>query len=183
MTDQIALTHAQLLSLQFALAKREMVSKETVNYRPSQKCGNCSMFRALNEFGEGDMGTCTLVKGNIDRHDVCDKWDAADVYNKSAETPSLMATPDILGPEGLWHTPDRHVPGKQKLPNYIEHIADALMRAGHPEQQAIAFAVNAVKRWARGELGWGKAKITPEVQAAAQKTLEEWNKLKESHHP
>src|SRR6185312_6651044 len=47
---------------------------------------------------------------------------------KSAETPMLEATPDILGPHGLWHTPDRHVGHPQKLPNYIEHIAHALMR-------------------------------------------------------
>lgn len=36
---------------------------------------------------------------------------------KSAETPMLEATPDILGPHGLWWTPSKKVPYKQKLPN------------------------------------------------------------------
>jgi hypothetical protein len=104
-------------------------------------------------------------------------------YFKSAETPMLEATPHLLGPEGLWHTPDRHVPSKQKLPNYIEHIAAALMRdQGMDESQAIATAINAVKRWAKGKLGWGKRKVTPEVQAAAKRTLKEWEKLKATHH-
>lgn len=102
---------------------------------------------------------------------------------KSAETPSLEATPHILGPAGLWHTPDKHVPEKQKLPNYIEHIAAALMRdQGMGESQAIATAINAVKRWAKGDLRWGKKKITPEVIAASRRALAEWEKLKASHH-
>ena len=33
----------------------------------------------------------------------------------------LEVTPRILGPAGLWHTPDRHVGHRQKLPDYIEH--------------------------------------------------------------
>lgn len=187
--DQISITPAQLLALHDALEKHALASKDSVNYRRAQNCGNCSMFRSMDSHGEGDHGTCTLVEGEIHRYDVCDKWNAGDTYHlnkpyagKSEETPSLMATPDLLGTEGLWHTPDRHVPTKQKLPNYIEHIADALMRSGHSEQEAIAFAVNAVKRWSRGELGWGKKKVTPTVQAAAKKTLEEWEKLKASHH-
>ena len=101
---------------------------------------------------------------------------------KSAETPMLESTPHILGPEGLWHTPDRHVRHKQKLPDYIENIAAALMRAGHDESTSIAMAVNAVKRWSQGRLGWGKHKITPEVIAASKRALSEWNDLKQSHH-
>jgi hypothetical protein len=102
---------------------------------------------------------------------------------KSAETPRLEATPHLLGPEGLWHTPDRHVPHKQKLPNYIENVAAALIRdQGMGEQQAIATAINAIKRWAKGDLRWGKRKITPEVIRASRRALAEWEKLKESHH-
>lgn len=100
----------------------------------------------------------------------------------SSETPRLEATPDKLGPEGLWHTPDRHVGHAQKLPNYIEHIAHALMRdQGMDESRAIATAINAVKRWAKGDLHWGRGHVTPEVQAASQRALAEWEKLKESH--
>lgn len=106
-----------------------------------------------------------------------------ETQHKSAETPTLEATPDLLGTHGLWHTPSKKVPEKQKLPNYIEHIAHALMRSGHDESQAIAMAVAAVKRWSQGYGAWGrKQKVTPVVQAAAQRALAEWEKLKASHH-
>ena len=102
---------------------------------------------------------------------------------KSAETPSLEATPHPLGPHSLWHTPDVHTTERQKLPNYIEHIAAALQRDhGMSESQAIATAINAVKRWAQGNLHWGHGKVTPEVQAASQRALDEWSRLKETHH-
>ncbi len=53
---------------------------------------------------------------------------------------------------------------------------------GMGESQAIATAVNAVKRWAKGKLGWGKRRVTPEVQAAASRAVAEWRRLKQSHH-
>lgn len=95
---------------------------------------------------------------------------------KSARTPDLESTPDPLGPGGLWHTPGKKVPEKQHLPYYIEHIADALHHGGMEMSQAIATAINAVKRWAKG-----KGDVRPEVQAASQRALKEWEKLKESH--
>jgi len=68
------------------------------------------------------------------------------------------------------------------LPAYIQNVAHALMRdQGLDRQTAIAYAVNAIKRWAKGNLGWGKHKITPEVIAAAKRALKEWNDLKASH--
>ena len=97
---------------------------------------------------------------------------------KSAQTPGLEATPDPLGSEGLWQTPSKKVPERQALPNYVEHIAHALQRAGMDESQAIATAINAVKRWANGG---GNVHI--EVQAAAQRAVAEWEHLKETHHP
>ena len=105
-----------------------------------------------------------------------------EIAAKSAETPMLEATPHQLGPGGLWHTPDKHVPFKQKLPNYVEHIAAALMRdQGLDESTAIAYAINAIKRWARGDLHWGHGKVTPEVVAASQRALAEWEQLRQSH--
>jgi len=101
---------------------------------------------------------------------------------KSAQTPMLEATPHLLGPHGLWHTPDKHVPFKQKLPNYVEHIAAALMRdQGLDESTAVAYAINAIKRWAAGDLHWGRGKVTPEVQAASRRALAEWEALRASH--
>jgi hypothetical protein len=102
---------------------------------------------------------------------------------KSAETPIVSTVHHPLGTEGLWHTPSKKVPERQQLPAYIQNIAHALMRdQGLDRATAIAYAVNAVKRWAAGRLGWGKAKITREVQAAAQRTLDEWEELRATHH-
>jgi len=97
--------------------------------------------------------------------------------DKSAQTPELEATPRPLGPGSLWRTPDRHTSGRQKLPNYIEHIADALRRGGMEESQAIATAINSVKRWADGG-----GHVHPEVRAAARRAVAEWERLKETHH-
>jgi hypothetical protein len=103
--------------------------------------------------------------------------------SKSAETPRLEITPHPLGSQGLWHTPGKKIPEKQKLPDYIENIANALIRdQGMDESQAIATAINAVRRWAQGNLHWGHGKVHPEVQQAASRALDEWEKLKESHH-
>jgi len=51
------------------------------------------------------------------------------------------------------------------------------------ESQAIATAINAVKRWASGHLIQGQTGhgVHPEVQQAAQRALAEWEKLKEEH--
>lgn len=102
---------------------------------------------------------------------------------KSEETPVVSTVHHPLGREGLWHTPSKKVPETQQLPAYIQNIARALMRDHDMEEsRAIATAVNAVKRWAAGRLGWGRRKITPEVQAAAQRALDEWEKLRAAHH-
>lgn len=102
---------------------------------------------------------------------------------KSEETPRVSTEHHPLGTEGLWHTPSKKVPEKQQLPAYIQNIAHALIRdQGMEESKAIAYAVNAVKRWAAGDLHWGHGKVSPEVQAASKRALAEWEQLKESHH-
>jgi len=164
-------------------AAMDKLDKKAVNYRPSegdQRCGSCSMIRMLPP--DFESAHCTLVEGLIDPDYVCDHWEAQ--VEKSAETPRLEATPHQLGPHGLWHTPSKKVPVKQKLPNYIENIAHALMRdQGMDESKAIAMAIAAVKRWAAGDLKWGPRRhVHPEVIAASRRALEEWEKLKESHH-
>jgi SPP1 gp7 family putative phage head morphogenesis protein len=167
--------------------KHAKVTKESVHYRaatlPGRACKTCVMFR-----GNGPAGTCDLVKGTILPDDTCDRWAPLDVTSppgvqgKSAETPMLEATPHLLGPNGLWRTPSKKVPVRQKLPNYIENIAAALMRDhGMGEQQAIATAINAVKRWARGDLHWGHGKVTEEVIGASQRALAEWEELRATH--
>jgi hypothetical protein len=54
---------------------------------------------------------------------------------------------------------------------------------GLDRQTAIKYAVNAVKRWAKGRLGWGPhRKVTPLVQAAAARAVAEWEALRATHH-
>ena len=101
---------------------------------------------------------------------------------KSEETPYLSEHHAPIGHEGLWHTPGKKVPHKEQLPSYIQNVRNALMRAGHDEQSAHAMAVAAIKRWASGQGAWGhKGKVTPVVREAAQKALEEWERLKAEH--
>jgi Phage portal protein/ParB/Sulfiredoxin domain len=119
-------------------------------------------------------------------------WDETHVFqfnqgaaaaNKSEETPRLVATPHPLGTHSLWHTPDVHTRSRQKLPNYIEHIAAALMRDHDMgESEAIATAINAARAFAAGHAFGGKVKVTSQVRAAAQDALNQWEKLKASHH-
>ena len=111
-----------------------------------------------------------------------DEIDAV-ILEKSELTPMLSTTHNPLGTHGLWHTPSKKVPEKQQLPAYIQNIAHALIRSGHEEGEAISMAVGAVRRWSQGYGAWGKKqKVTPVVQAAAQRALAEWEKLKATHH-
>jgi hypothetical protein len=101
---------------------------------------------------------------------------------KSEETPYLSSHHAPIGHEGLWHTPNKKHPKKEQLPAYIQNVRNALMRAGHGEQEAHAMAIGAVKRWATGRGAWGhKGKVTPVVREAAQKAVEEWERLKAEH--
>jgi hypothetical protein len=105
------------------------------------------------------------------------------LIDKSEETPVVSTVHHPLGHEGLWHTPSKKVPTIQQLPAYIQNTARALMRDhGMEESQAIATAVNAVKAWAAGRAFGGRVKVTPEVQAAAQRAIDEWEKLRAAHH-
>ncbi len=53
------------------------VSKDKVNYRKTtsqaRRCGTCSMFRRQDH--RNSTGSCTLVTGQIDSRDVCDRWE------------------------------------------------------------------------------------------------------------
>lgn len=51
------------------------------------------------------------------------------------------------------------------------------MRNDMDESQAIATAIAAVKRWAKG-----KGHVHPEVVTASQAALAEWEHLKSTHH-
>lgn len=101
---------------------------------------------------------------------------------KSERTPVLSTTHNPLGTHSLWRTPDRHTRTAQSLPDYIENVAHALEREGRGESEAIALAIASVKAWAAGHAFGGKVRVTPEVQAAAQRAVAEWSRLKASHH-
>ena len=105
------------------------------------------------------------------------------MIGKSERTPIVSTQHSPLGTHGLWHTPSKKVPAKQQLPAYVQNTAKALMRDhGMGESEAIATAINAIRQWAQGRAFGGKVKVTDEVRQAAKNALEEWSKLKESHH-
>src|SRR5882724_8354982 len=87
----------------------------------------------------------------------------------SAKTGELSTAHHPLGPGELWHQKDKSI----QLPAYIQNIASALERSGHDESSAIAIAVGTVKRWSGGG-----GNVSPEVKAAAEKALAEWEALK-----
>lgn len=65
----------------------------------------------------------------------------------------------------------------QQLPAYVQHVAHELVKKGHPRSQAIQMAIGIIKNWARGGNG-----VKPDVVAAAQKALAEWEAAKAKAH-
>lgn len=64
-----------------------------------------------------------------------------------------------------------------QLPAYIQHIAnDIKEKRGLDTSRAVAIAIGAVKRWARGG-----GKVDAGTKAAAAKAVAEWEALKASH--
>lgn len=63
------------------------------------------------------------------------------------------------------------------LPNYICHIARAVMKSGKSRSSAIAIAVSRTKKWAAGG-----DKVNADTRAKAAKALAEWNALKAKSH-
>ena len=56
----------------------EKLTKEAVDYRKhsgSERCGNCSMYRRVIGTPDGSVGQCSLVRGEIRREMVCDRWE------------------------------------------------------------------------------------------------------------
>lgn len=53
------------------------LTQKAVHYRQGtaeEHCGNCDMFTLTD--GAVSVGRCDLVKGIIDAHGVCDRWEA-----------------------------------------------------------------------------------------------------------
>lgn len=83
---------------------------------------------------------------------------------------SSSTHPDVPNKAGVTNWVER----AGGLPGYIRRIAKHLMAdAGMSTSQAIATAVNTVKRWARGG-----GNVTAATQAKAAKALAEWNAKK-----
>lgn len=61
------------------------------------------------------------------------------------------------------------------LPRYIRIVRNGLMKSGMSKGKAHAFAIAAIKRWAKG----GDS-VTPKVQAAAAAAAAQWAKMKAS---
>jgi hypothetical protein len=82
--------------------------------------------------------------------------------------------PCVITPIGL---KKNWVTDVQGLPLYIRAIAQALLRSGHSEQEAIRLAVGVVHRWAEGR---GKVTAATRVRAAA--ALASWEAKRAETH-
>ena len=60
-----------------------------------------------------------------------------------------------------------------QLPAYIQHVANDLIQAGHPESEAVHMAVGIVEKWAKGG-----GNVTADTQAKAAAAVAEWEKLR-----
>lgn len=94
----------------------------------------------------------------------------------AADSMAKASSPQILGPKPLWKKKGF------KLPDYIEHVAHALIAHGHSESEAIAIAVNVVKGWAAGKPMGGEKRVHNDTKAAAAKAVAEWTALKAAAH-
>lgn len=92
----------------------------------------------------------------------------------AADSLAKASTPEPVGPGELWHKKDKSI----HLPYYIQHVANALIKNGHDESQAIQMAVGIIKRWASGSPSGGEHKIDATTRAAARKALGEWEEVK-----
>lgn len=90
--------------------------------------------------------------------------------NAQGTSQAKAATPEPVGKKPLWK---HSKPAPWQLPSYIQHIANALIKNGHGESEAIQMAVGIVKRWAAGE-----SKVDADTRAAASKAVSEWEGLK-----
>jgi hypothetical protein len=94
------------------------------------------------------------------------------VDGKSAQTPYLSTHHAPIGHEGVWGSKNPPL----ELPPYIQNIRNALMREGHPEDEAHALAVAAVERWKDGG-----DNVTDEVRQASQQAYDQWMQLRADH--
>lgn len=92
----------------------------------------------------------------------------------AADSMAKASTPEPVGPGELWHKKDKSM----HLPFYIQHVANALIKNGHDESQAIQMAVGIIKRWASGSPSGGERHIDSTTRAAARKALAEWEETK-----
>jgi hypothetical protein len=92
----------------------------------------------------------------------------------SEETERLASTHTELGPAPLW----KRTHPVEHLPDYVENIAAALQRNGMDESEAIATAINSVKRWQHPGEKIGHGHVHPEVVQASGEAVAEWERLK-----
>lgn len=76
-----------------------------------------------------------------------------------------------------WSPKKNWVDDEGGLPKYIEKIALALVRGGHPRSRAIAIAISRCKRWAAGG-----ENVNADTRAKAAAAIAQWEKMKASAH-
>jgi hypothetical protein len=133
----------------------------------------CPWFRHVTEGGGGDVEShCQPAKGEgkVPRL----------VVKLTPRTPEASTVPEPTVPPGgpgLFHIKGR------ELPPYVQHLWHHLA-AKYGKHKAYGMAVGIVKKWAAGVNPGGKhpTKTHPDVRAAAQKNVAEWEKDKADAH-
>lgn len=103
----------------------------------------------------------------------------ASTLELAADSMAKASTPQPVGPKPLWK---KTKPKPWHLPFYIEHVANALIKHGHSESEAISMAVGIVRAWAQKKPEGGEKSLHGDTQAAAAKAIAEWENLKKSAH-
>jgi SPP1 gp7 family putative phage head morphogenesis protein len=95
-------------------------------------------------------------------------------------TDTLRYDTSPIGPGPNWVT---HVAPVEGLGSFVRAVVHALIRDGHPEQEAIQIAEGVMRRWAAG-VGVNKHQkhVTPKTQAKAAAALAHWEKIKALAH-
>jgi hypothetical protein len=97
----------------------------------------------------------------------------------AADSMAKADTAEPVGPKPLWK---KTKPSPWHLPFYIQHVANALIKHGHSESEAIAMAVGIVRAWASKKPEGGEKTLHGDTQAAAAKAIAEWDALKSAAH-
>jgi hypothetical protein len=105
------------------------------------------------------------------------------IYTMAATMQGRRYDTSPIGPGPNWVTKTAPVEG---LGSFVRAVVHALIRDGHPEQEAVQIALGVMKRWAKG-IGTGgphnkSGHVTAQTQAKAAAAVAHWEEIKARAH-